>query len=150
MTIDYDDYHPDFKEVSKKIRLERAHNRCECDGRCGYDHQEENGKMDLEADEAIFWKWTFEEYIEAYGADTERRCRAFNYIEHPITRSLVVLTVAHLDHDKQSIDPDKLMAMCQRCHLGYDSEENRRKRAETRRRVQVDGGQQELFPDDQR
>lgn len=39
---------------------------------------------------------------------------------HPITGSIVVLTVAHLDHQPENSDDDNLAAMCQRCHLHYD------------------------------
>jgi len=35
---------------------------------------------------------------------------------------VIVLTVAHLDHDKRNHDvsDDRLAALCQRCHLNYD------------------------------
>jgi hypothetical protein len=39
---------------------------------------------------------------------------------HPVTGSMVVLAVAHLDQDKSHGNPDRLKAMCQRCHLVYD------------------------------
>ena len=34
----------------------------------------------------------------------------------------VVLTIAHLDHDKENHDvkDERLAALCQKCHLGYD------------------------------
>ena len=34
--------------------------------------------------------------------------------------SLVVLTVAHLDHTPENCDDANLRAMCQGCHLRYD------------------------------
>ncbi|WP_432328880.1 hypothetical protein ACRQ5D_10760 [Mucilaginibacter sp. P25] len=36
--------------------------------------------------------------------------------------SYVVLTIAHLDHDKENweVTDDRLKALCQRCHLKYD------------------------------
>ncbi len=48
------------------------------------------------------------------------KCRAENYKPHPITGSKVILTVAHMDHDKENNRFGNLMALCQRCHLGYD------------------------------
>jgi hypothetical protein len=39
---------------------------------------------------------------------------------HPITDSIVVLTVAHLDHTPENCADDNLKAMCQRCHNRYD------------------------------
>lgn len=49
-------------------------------------------------------------------------CGAKNYKPHPETGSLVVLTIAHLDHDTEHNDDDNLRAWCQRCHLRYDRE----------------------------
>ena len=31
-------YPPDWAEISRRIRFERAAGQCECDGRCGEDH----------------------------------------------------------------------------------------------------------------
>jgi len=59
MPINYSEYHPKWKLISKLIRFKRANNKCE---------------------------W----------------CQAENYKPHPITGSKVVLTVAHLDHDKNN------------------------------------------------
>jgi 5-methylcytosine-specific restriction endonuclease McrA len=47
-------------------------------------------------------------------------CGAKNYQPHPITGSKVILTVAHLDHDKQNNNFSNLKALCQKCHLNYD------------------------------
>lgn len=58
------------------------------------------------------------------------RCEAKNYEPHHTTGSLVVLTIAHLDHDPDNWDvtDDRLMALCQHCHLAYDAEHRRRER----------------------
>lgn len=81
MPINYKEYHPDWKNISKRIRFDRANNRCE---------------------------W----------------CNAENYEIHPETGSKVILTVAHLDHNKQNNDEDNLRALCQRCHLNHDREQH--------------------------
>ena len=47
-------------------------------------------------------------------------CRAQNYAPHPVTGTNVVLTIAHLDHDKTNNDLSNLAALCQRCHLRHD------------------------------
>lgn len=47
-------------------------------------------------------------------------CGAVNLAAHPITGSRVVLTVAHIDHDKNNNRFNNLAALCQRCHLGHD------------------------------
>jgi 5-methylcytosine-specific restriction endonuclease McrA len=56
-------------------------------------------------------------------------CRAANGERHPVTRSRVVLTIAHLDHTPENCALSNLRAWCQRCHLTYDG----RHHAETRR-----------------
>ena len=61
-------------------------------------------------------------------------CHAENHEPHPVTGSIVVLTVAHLDHDKENheVTDDRLVALCQRCHLGYDLEHHMKKRRMSR------------------
>ncbi len=49
-------------------------------------------------------------------------CGAINYGPHPKTGSKVVLTVAHLDHNKKNNTFSNLKALCQRCHLNHDKE----------------------------
>jgi 5-methylcytosine-specific restriction endonuclease McrA len=49
-------------------------------------------------------------------------CRAEDRRPHPVTGSLVVLTVGHLDHNPAHNDRKNLRAWCQRCHLTYDAE----------------------------
>jgi hypothetical protein len=34
---------------------------------------------------------------------------------------VIVLTIAHLDHRPEDCSPENLKALCQRCHLRYDS-----------------------------
>ena len=56
-------------------------------------------------------------------------CGAENYKPHPITNSKVVLTVAHIDRNKDNNRFTNLVALCQKCHLGHDAKqhaENRR------------------------
>lgn len=60
-------------------------------------------------------------------------CRAEHGKPHPVTGSLVVLTVAHLDHTPENCAAENLRAMCQRCHLTYDAEHHKRNAYMTRR-----------------
>lgn len=58
-------------------------------------------------------------------------CGAENYKPHPITKSKVVLTVAHVDQDKNNNALLNLAALCQRCHLRHDRDQhtiNRKRR----------------------
>ena len=66
-------YPPNWPAISRRIRFERAGNRCE---------------------------W----------------CGAANHWFHPETGSVVVLTVAHLDHNPANNTDDNLAALCQACH----------------------------------
>jgi len=77
MPINYKEYHPKWRLISRLIRFIRANNKCE-------------------------------------------NCGADNYKPHPVTGSTVILTVAHLDHDKNNNRFTNLKALCQRCHLRYD------------------------------
>jgi len=68
-------------------------------------------------------------------------CGAENRKPHPVTGSMVVLTIAHLDHQPENCDPTNLRALCQKCHNGYDV----RHRRSTRARNRVAAGQMELI-----
>lgn len=60
-------------------------------------------------------------------------CRAWNQLEHPVTGSIVVLTIGHLDHQPENNDPENLKAWCQRCHLTYDAPQHAINAAATRK-----------------
>jgi hypothetical protein len=62
-------------------------------------------------------------------------CRAENGKAHPVTGSIVVLTVAHLNHQPEDCDDENLRAWCQRCHNTYDAP---MRRAGIRERAFVD------------
>jgi hypothetical protein len=69
-------------------------------------------------------------------------CGAVNGARHPITGSIVVLTVAHLNHAPEDCADDNLRAMCQRCHNRYDRPHRSKNAAVTRRAKKNNG---ELF-----
>ena len=60
-------------------------------------------------------------------------CRAANGEPHPRTGSIVVLTVAHLNHDPRDSDPANLAHWCQLCHNTYDGPKRRLNAARTLR-----------------
>jgi hypothetical protein len=76
------------------------------------------------------------------------RCRARHGLPHPITGSMVVLTVAHLDHTPENCAEANLAAMCQRCHLAYDLDQHTAN-ARRRRHAQQTAGMDPLFELDQ-
>lgn len=62
------------------------------------------------------------------------------------TMSRTVLTVAHLDQDPIEARPDRLRALCQRCHLTWDARPEQRAK---RRQIYAElRGQIRLFPRD--
>ena len=82
-------------------------------------------------------------------------CGAENRKPHPITGAIVVLTVAHLGIAKPDGTPgdradladlrgENLAALCQRCHLNYDREDNLRRRILNRRAARLARGEQLL------
>lgn len=107
-------YPPDWPEISRRIKFDRAEGRCECDGRCG------RPPIHLAPDG-----------------------RCWNHHGEPAyaTGSPVVLTTAHLDHDPTHCADDNLMAMCQGCHLHYDRDHHAATRAATRAAALAAGGQ---------
>lgn len=64
-------------------------------------------------------------------------CKAENYQPHPITGSRVILTVAHIDHDRNNNSFFNLAALCQRCHLRHDAKQHARTRREKRNQWQT-------------
>lgn len=106
-----DRYPPSWREISARIRNERAGGRCECTGECGTNHADEAAELQ----------------IESCSGEPFDRCRAFNGGIHPVTGSRVVLTVAHLPgREIEQCGDDDLRAMCQRCHNKMDMPERRR------------------------
>src|SRR3990172_4457390 len=71
------------------------------------------------------------------GSPAHPDCRAENGKPHPVTGSKVVLTVAHVSHDRARNGPEDLRHWCQRCHLTHDApmkaEERRLTRSATLR-----------------
>ena len=92
MPWDRTKYPDDWESRSDRIRFDRAGGRCECEGECGL-HRTHPGP---------------------------RRCTERHGQPADWANGLIVLTVAHLDHDTTHNDDNNLKAMCQRCHLRYD------------------------------
>lgn len=103
MPINYKDYPPNWKEIRTRI-LDRAGHRCE---RCEVPNHATIYRVSKEASSWILWPEGMAS--EALTLDGFKPTR-------------IVLTIAHLDHDKENHDviDDRLMALCQKCHLEYD------------------------------
>jgi hypothetical protein len=79
---------------------------------------------------------------ECEGVPGQPTCQAKHGARHPITGAVVVLTVAHLDHQPENCEDVNLRALCQRCHNRYDQKHRQRNAATTRRTKKSNG---ELF-----
>lgn len=99
-------YPKNWKEISLRIR-KRSHGRCECLGECGRQHT-------VGIKNARCWEWNGD------------KAKAF--------KGKVVLTVAHLNHKPEDCRNKNLKAMCQRCHLRYDSKHHQKNAKATRER----------------
>lgn len=131
MPIDYKLYPPNWKSEIRPRILKRANNKCEC---CGVPNKEQifrgflndgtevyqdvNGNIFDASNSKLIFAEAFDIYIKPY-------VREKKLIK-------IILNIAHLDHDKTNwnINDDRLKAMCQKCHLTYDSMEKFIKRKE--------------------
>lgn len=126
MPMDRTKYPKDWRQISRRIRFERAKERCEW---CNAPH---NGWRDGE-------QWFEPEFAETFPHMTEDMTK-------------IILTVAHLGIDKpdgtagdkrDTMDcrPENLAALCQRCHLNFDREQHVQNRIRNRRARLVEAGQ---------
>lgn len=104
-------YPENWKQISERIRFERAGNKCEV---CGI----ANGTV---------IKRTKDGYRLPSQTDWDMINSRIKYSHSSMTESLkyygftkIVLTVAHLDHQPENCEDDNLKAMCQKCHNNYD------------------------------
>lgn len=140
-------YPADWPAIRERI-LRRAGYRCEHPGclarqySVGWWTRDDHG-----------WRWVAlwgqndnpRTYAEARQVAAEQSFQAFGdgpvpAGEQPII--VIVLTVAHLDHQPENCDPENLRALCQRHHLAHDHDLHRANAQATRR---AKSGTAELF-----
>lgn len=102
--IDYREYPPNWKTEIVPTVLERAGHRCE---QCGVENHRLIHRYGKGMNDWTYWPEGMES--EAWTAEGKKATK-------------IVLTVAHLDHDKENhqVSLDRLRAWCQKCHLGHD------------------------------
>lgn len=137
MPFDRSRYPKDWEEIRSRI-LARDGNRCACTGECD-DHEgarcnAPNGAFIVRHDELPAMWLTSEEVIGQLHQDGDAGIHGYEH-NMPVK---VVLTVAHLDHDKGT-DESRLKALCQRCHLRLDRFQHASNAASTRRRKRTVG-----------
>ena len=122
-------YGPDWPEISRRIRFERARGRCEaCDRPHGIDVRVLPDGRWFDVDRG-FWRSGRGERV-AWPSDAE--LLVFRY-------TLVILTCGHRDHDPANNADDNLACWCSRCHLLHDMEHHRIQRRITWRGRQAVG-----------
>jgi len=110
MPVDYSKYPENWKTEIRPRILQRANNCCEL---CGLENYS-----------------IVHSFIE-FGKTVWKYLSIGQWYSKSCPKSVkVIITIAHLDHDEtnKNVKDDRLMAMCQLCHLRYDSEEKKRRR----------------------
>mgnify|MGYP003480557995 FL=1 len=105
-------YPANWKQIRAAI-LERAKHRCEF---CGVENYAVGQRVD--------GRWCQQQgepanYVSARLQADRLNMGLRNELSQPFT--VIVLTIAHLDHTPENNDPENLRALCQRCHLHYDA-----------------------------
>lgn len=123
-----------WKEARERI-LKRARNRCE---ECGAPNRKTllRHKADW-SPQALHAIDLDRPYIKARWFGPSHRRRSV-VLSRPITGCrfvMVILTVAHLDHEPANLDDSNLRAFCQFCHLMYDRQHHHETRADRKDRA---------------
>ena len=117
------DYPKDWKAISHRIRFERAGGKCE---QCGAPHGEIIARSADPPDGPGLYML---DDGRTFRADTGEYVGLSRGSEFPDERhTLICLTTAHVDHDLSHNDDDNLRALCQKCHLRHDAQDNARRR----------------------
>jgi hypothetical protein len=128
MPIDYRQYPQNWKTEIRPAILERDGHCCKFCGVANY---------------AAGYRDRLGQFIELSPMESEARS------EDGLNQIVIVLTIAHLDHDINNNDYSNLAALCQRCHLRYDAEHHAKNSAATRRakkdEKEAKSGQIKLF-----
>lgn len=133
MPIDYKNYHPEWKTKIRPDILERDNNCCKF---CGVKNHTSIFRGFYQDDEVY---QTEDANIYLYPSGKFLIKDAFAPIE-PISGNenqkaiKIVLTIMHLDHDKENNEYDNLAAACQKCHLVYDKSHHMKNARDTNER----------------
>jgi hypothetical protein len=132
-------YPRDWLQISREAK-ERAGWRCVHPG-CAARHYAVGKWIVPTVGEPLFFEWhpPAESYAAARALAAEQwHAQGYEGVK-PI---VIVLTVAHLNHDPTDCRPENLRAMCQRHHLAHDHDHHRANAQATRR---AKAGTMELF-----
>ena len=126
MPIDYKNYPKNWKTEIRPRILERANNCCEFCKVPNYALINRGKYKGIDCYQDMHGNIFNAKNGEKIGEDY------LGSLENP-RATKVILTIAHLDHDKENNEvlDERLKALCQRCHLGYDMEKHKKNRRET-------------------
>lgn len=124
MPCNYKEYHPEWKTKIRPDILERDNNCCKF---CGVKNKSIIHRYGKGINDWQYWPQGMES--EAWTLDELKSTK-------------IILTIAHLDHDKNNNDYDNLAALCQKCHLGIDLKHHMKNARDTNRKKK---GLQNLF-----
>lgn len=116
MPCDPGNYPPNWRTEIRPAIMARARNKCE---RCCVEHC------------SIILAKSRHLLVEPLPYK-EARARVDCYHEPDERAIVVVLTIAHLDHDTRNNDEKNLAALCQKCHLLHDKHQHAANAARTR------------------
>lgn len=115
MPINYKEYAPNWKLISRFIRYYRAKNQCEW---CGVKNHAVGYRVD-----GKFIEYSYAmDILERTGEDL------YEGIDTYKKPTKIVLTVAHLDHNRDNNSFFNLAALCQKCHLHHDRHQHAQSR----------------------
>jgi len=118
-------YPPNWPQISRRIRTGRANNHCEVCGVRNYSvGYRLNGLFNYLDEPPYKHPLGLSDYLAA----RELQDHYNNCCDQDPPAIVIVLTVAHLDHNPANCHPSNLLCMCQHCHNIYD----RAHRLETR------------------
>lgn len=115
MPIDYSKYPPNWKNEIRPAILKRANNCCEF---CGV----ENYAIIIRDKKNNTFRNICGEEYDMINSKMKNNGYSYRGALKKLGFTKIVLTIAHLDHDKENheVDLDRLKALCQKCHLQYD------------------------------
>jgi hypothetical protein len=116
MPIDYSLYPPDWKTVIRPRIMARARHCCEGCGVANHSTVLSKSRV-LLCDPQPY-------------RDAASNVGFYHTADERAT--VIVLTIAHLDHDTSNNEDSNLKALCQRCHLTHDAGHHSRNARKTR------------------
>ncbi len=136
MPIDYKEYPPNWKTEIRPAVMARA-GELRDDGGNIIKHaccENPDCKVENHSKGARDFRGIWLTESEINGLDSTSGEWHFQHIRGFPKITMIVLTVAHLDHDKtnKEISIDRLRAWCQRCHLNFDRDHHIKNRKDNR------------------